>query len=206
MGHPLLKCANRFANPSAEDCAKDCAIVCEQYTTEYELCQWVWVGSSNEEYGFFALSCPISRVEFPEMAELLARGVATSSAQTGSGGVVSEQTHHRRATASDPTACTGRRQASPVFDATAGPLKSITKRARRRGWTSIRCGTSRPYPGILASSPSPIAYCVPPHTTQRSCTSFNVNSRWISKAAHRSGVGPPKHRACGLWLASSVQD
>jgi hypothetical protein len=90
--------------------------------------------------------------------------------------------------------------------ATAGPLKFITKRARRRGWTSIRYATSGPYPGILASSPSPIAYCAPPHTTKLSCTSFNVNSRWTSRAAHRSGVGPPKLRACGLWLASSAQD
>ena len=37
-----------------------------------------------------------------------------------------------------------------------------------------------------------------------SCTNFSVNSRWISKAARRSGVGSVRHRAYGRWLASSV--
>jgi hypothetical protein len=35
-------------------------------------------------------------------------------------------------------------QVSPAFGATAGPLKSTTRKARPKGWTSINYGTSAP--------------------------------------------------------------
>jgi hypothetical protein len=87
------------------------------------------------------------------------------------------------------------------------PVEVYHQESKEEGLDKYQVREFRANRGILASSPSPIAYCVPPHTTKRSCTSFNVNSRWISMAAqHRSGVGPPKLRASGPWLASSVPD
>jgi len=44
-------------------------------------------------------------------------------------------------------------QASPAFVAIAGPLKSTTRKARPKGWTSINCGTSAPSNGMSRWSP-----------------------------------------------------
>ena len=41
------------------------------------------------------------------------------------------------------TACSGMRRGSPVSIAIAGPWKSITRKARSKGWTSINCGISK---------------------------------------------------------------
>jgi hypothetical protein len=128
----------------------------------------------------------------------VARTESTTSASNAWSSTSIGRTYLTRPASTTRIACIGNLSVSRASVATAGPLKSIIKKARRRGWTSIRCGTSGPYRGILASSPSPTAYCAPPHTTKHSCTSFNANSRRLSKAAHRSGVGPPKLRACGL--------
>jgi hypothetical protein len=85
-------------------------------------------------------------------------------------------------------------------------LEEFAQQLKQEHFQAVAAGGRPVFHKIGITQPSPIAYCVPPHTTKRSCTSFNVNSRWISKAAHCSGVGLPKPRACGLWLASSAQD
>jgi len=57
-------------------------------------------------------------------------------------------TPHLRWVQVSATACIGMRLASHGFVATAGPLKSITRKVRSKGWTSINCGASAPSNGM----------------------------------------------------------
>jgi len=91
--------------------------------------------------------------------------------------------NHRQADLSDhPTFFISNRLvwqalASPAFDATAGPLKSITKKARPKGWISINYGTLGPSNDTSPWSPWCTAYCWRPNTTRTFTHCFNVNSR-----------------------------
>src|SRR5437870_2838362 len=69
----------------------------------------------------------------------------------------------------------GKLEGSPASDAIAGPLQSLTKKAKRRGWSSITCGTARRYPGgspelghTQARTVELVAYTYykPPHSTR----------------------------------------
>ncbi len=78
---------------------------------------------------------------------------------------------------SSATVWSGRRPASRAFDAIAGPLKSITRKARRKGWISINCGTLVPSNVMSLWSPWCTAYCVRLNTTLTFANGFNVNSK-----------------------------
>jgi hypothetical protein len=67
------------------------------------------------------------------------------------------------------------------------------------GSISIKCGTSRRYPGILPWSPSPIAYCVQPNTMSASFTSCNAMSRPRWMVRQEVGVVTPRRKRFGLW-------
>lgn len=58
----------------------------------------------------------------------------------------------------------------------AGPLKSTTKKARPKGWTSINYGTSAPFNDMSHWLPWCTAYSVQLNMTMTFTNSFNVNS------------------------------
>jgi len=68
-----------------------------------------------------------------------------------------------------------RRHRWPV-DPPFGGLKSITRKARLKGWISISYGISGASNDMSPWSPWCTAYCVPPNTTLTFANSFNVNS------------------------------
>ena len=67
--------------------------------------------------------------------------------------------------------------ASPAFDVIAGLLKSITRKARQKDWTSINYGTLARSNVMSPWSPWCTPYCVQPNTTMTFAHSFNEYSR-----------------------------
>ncbi len=67
---------------------------------------------------------------------------STTMASTAWSSIIAEQIWQIARCSTLPTACAGRRLASPASAATAGPLKCIMKKAGPKGWISISCGTS----------------------------------------------------------------
>jgi hypothetical protein len=86
-------------------------------------------------------------------------------------------TPHLRWVQVSVTVCSGKPTASPAFDATAGPLKSIMRKARPKDWTNINYGISTPSNAMSPWSPWSTAYCVQPNMTRNFTLNFNANSR-----------------------------
>jgi hypothetical protein len=98
---------------------------------------------------------------------------------------------------SSRTTCRGKPEGSPASDAIAGPLTSLTKRGKRMGSISSKCGTSRRSPDLSPSSPSPMAYGVQPNTISPCFINSNAMSRPRGMVRQAIGVVTPRRKRWG---------